>query len=314
MTTTLNPPKSDSRLKKWQNILDHYLKDCITFFYPTIHEKINWSKGCRILDAQLQSIKFDDMVKKPFIGKLLTFTWKSGESGAILLHVTGGEDGLPAYLLRYHSQIYHLYDLLALPLVILTDDHPDWHPKHYEFSTGGYSTLNLSLQTCKLLDYQDKKDVLKQEESLFGMMVLAYLAVMETKENPQARYSSKLELTRLSLTKEYSRNTRADVIQMINWAIRLPEELELEYLAELCELMLDKKECINGLKKFIRDEGYLEIYQEEYQKGYEEGKRNKKMAIARSMLDRNISLDWVKQIMRLSDSDLADLEKQVKQH
>jgi predicted transposase/invertase (TIGR01784 family) len=58
-------------------------------------------------------------------------------------------------------------------------------------------------------------------------------------------------------------------------------------------------------EQFAREEG-MKIGRKE---GRQEGENKKALAIARSMLAENASLDFIKRVTQLSDSDLAELMK-----
>lgn len=43
----------------WKDILETYFQKCLLFFFPTIHQDIDWERGYNFLDQELQQIVRD---------------------------------------------------------------------------------------------------------------------------------------------------------------------------------------------------------------------------------------------------------------
>ena len=62
-----------------------------------------------------------------------------------------------------------------------------------------------------------------------GLVVLAHLAAQETHGDAQARYRRKLKLTRRLYERGLSRQRIIDLYRFLDWILRLPDDLELQY-------------------------------------------------------------------------------------
>ncbi len=75
----------------------------------------------------------------------------------------------------------------------------------------------------------------------FATVILAQLAVLETRKNPQARYDTKLALTRKLYEKGWGRGDILQLYTLIDWLIALPKELMLNYHQEVAHIEEEKK-------------------------------------------------------------------------
>jgi hypothetical protein len=83
--------------------------------------------------------------------------------------------------------------------------------------------------SVKLLDYGSLQAELETDDSLFATVVLAHLAAQATHRDVQARYLRKLALTRRLYERGLSRQRIIDLYRFLDWILRLPEDLELQY-------------------------------------------------------------------------------------
>ena len=178
-----------SKDSAWKDILDVYIKECMEFFYPKINKKIDWSLGYEILDKELQSITTEAMIGKRFVDKLIKVKSIDGAEQAILLHIEiqgQKEDEFPLRLFQYYYRLFDRYKKPILTLTILTDDNKSWNPENYQTKVWDFPVLSFNFQTCKLLNYQANKEDLENVDNPFGIVVLAHLAAIETKNDSKS--------------------------------------------------------------------------------------------------------------------------------
>ncbi|WP_295427114.1 hypothetical protein [uncultured Thiodictyon sp.] len=83
--------------------------------------------------------------------------------------------------------------------------------------------------SVKLLDYAARQAELEASDNPFATLVLAHLAAQATRDDDQARYERKLYLTRRLYERGLTRQRIIDLYRFIDWILRLPEDLELQY-------------------------------------------------------------------------------------
>ena len=77
-----------------------------------------------------------------------------------------------------------------MTLAVLADGNRTWRPSVYQAKVWGTEVLSFRFFTIKLLDYADKIEFLEQTANPFGVIVLAQLAALKTRKNPDARVHS----------------------------------------------------------------------------------------------------------------------------
>jgi uncharacterized protein (UPF0335 family) len=185
------------------------------------------------------------------------------------------------------------YNESILTLAILTDDNKIWHPKNYQKQVCGFPVLTFNFQTCKLLDYRDHKQELEDSINPFGIVILAHLAAMNTKRNPQARYELKFSLTRRLYEKGHGRDYVINLFKMIDWVLVIPKELELEYRIKIHELEeAGNVSYITSIERLGREEGL--------QQGFQKGVKSVEKIMRSKGLDQNT----IKEILELSKKEL----------
>lgn len=284
----------------WKDILDVYFKEFMEFFYPEIAEKIDWIMPYETLDNELQSITTDSMVGKTFVDKLLKVKSLDGKEEVVLIHIEiqgQKEEDFSKRLFQYYCKLFTKYDQSILTLAILTDNNQNWHPHNYHRDVFGYSVLSFYFKTHKLLEYQNKKSDLEISANPFAVVVLVHLVFLETKKDPKARFLMKLRLTRLLYDRGCGRDYVINLLKVIDWALVIPKDLELEYKEKLHELEEEKNmSYVTSFERLSREEGL--------QQGLQQGEHRKALAIAKSLLKQKIPLPVIKSATGLSEEEL----------
>ena len=104
-----------------------------------------------------------------------------------------------------------------LTLAILTDDSPAWRPETYKLAIWNMEVILFRFQSVKLLDYTEKKHQLEKITNPFGIVVLAQLAAIETKQQAQDRLVQKFALTRRLYDRGLERDAILNLYRFIDW-------------------------------------------------------------------------------------------------
>jgi hypothetical protein len=115
-------------------------------------------------------------------------------------------------------------------LSILTDTQGRFRPNGYERERWGCS-LRFRFPTVKLLDWRDRAAALEADRNPFALVALAHLQALA--HRGPARKGAKLRLIRLLYAREYSREQILAWFRVLDWILRLPEDLEREFMDEL---------------------------------------------------------------------------------
>ena len=60
----------------WKEIIQLYFEDFMLFFFPQVHQEIDWNKGFEFLDQELQQVVRDAELGKRLVDKLPNFKCK----------------------------------------------------------------------------------------------------------------------------------------------------------------------------------------------------------------------------------------------
>ena len=150
----------------------------------------------------------------------------------MLLHIEiqgKKETGFEKRLFEYFYRLHDRYNIPIVTLAVLTDSNRAWRPSVYQAKVWGTEVLSFRFFTIKLLDYVDKSEFLEQTANPFGLIVLAQLAALKTRKNPNARCTVKSSLTRKLYERGLERDAIINLYKFLDWVLTLPEALEIRY-------------------------------------------------------------------------------------
>ena len=255
----------------WKEILDAYFKDCIEYCLPELSALINWQKSFVSLDKELQAITKGTTSGKRLLDKLFKVHLKDGREQWVLIHIEVQGKPDDEFAKRMFTYGYRIYDKYQQPIVscaILTDDHKEWRPHHYEVGLAG-SYLSSEFLVIKLIDYRNKRKELEASMNPFASVILVQLAALEAKSKPdEQRKQVKFALTRRLYEKGFSKKEVCNLYKFIDWLIGLSKPLELEYLNEVYELEESKKMAyISNAEKFGIEKGIKKVAEQSLEQG-----------------------------------------------
>ena len=155
---------------------------------------------------------------------------KDGKTTWVLIHVEvqgEPEREFAKRMYQYNYRIQDKYNRDVISLAVLSDTNPSFRPSRYAFEMGGCE-ITFRFPIAKLLDWQHKLDALLASENTFALIVAAQLHAKLLKE-PKQRLDAKTRLIRLLYERGYSREQVIELFRFIDWMIRLPDNLDIEF-------------------------------------------------------------------------------------
>jgi hypothetical protein len=168
----------------WKKIIEHFFKEFMLFFFPQVHDSIDWTRGYDFLDKELQKLIRESITKELRVDKLVKVWLKNGEM-SLYIHIevqAQYDSEFKERMFIYHYRLYDRYGPNVVSLAVLGDDRKNWLPKAYSYEKLGCG-MSFHFPIVKLLDYQDKWDELDQSNNPFAIVVKAHLKSLETKWN-----------------------------------------------------------------------------------------------------------------------------------
>jgi flagellar biosynthesis/type III secretory pathway protein FliH len=129
------------------------------------------------------------------------------------------------------------------------------------------SETSIHFPIAKLTDYHDKVDELLTMDNSFAMVTATHVLTQQTRKNAVERYKAKQLLVRLLYQRQWDKQRIIDLFGVIDWMMRLPEELEQQLWQDID--ILEENEnmrYVTSIERFIiakeRQEGLLQGLQE----------------------------------------------------
>ncbi len=275
----------------WKDILEAYFQDFMQFFFPQIHDDIDWSRGYDFLDQELQQVVRDAELGKRLTDKLVK-VWKlSREETWVLAHIeiqSQEESNFSDRMFVYYYRLRDRYNQKIASLAILGDERETWRTQPFQTELWGCRVL-FEFPIIKLLDYAPRWSELEATRNPFEIAVMAHLKTKETRHDAVARKEWKFRLTRRLYEQGYERQDILNLFRFLDWMMELPEEL----------------------KQAFRNE--LEQYEQERQMPYvtsieQMAKEQERQAIACNLLRENIPLEIIAQATGLTIAQLQQLQ------
>lgn len=140
----------------------------------------------------------------------------------------------------YYYRLVDRYKCGVTSLALLADGDPSWRPDAYWHDTLGCK-MTFRYPTTKLLDFQERKDELQSSSSPFALLTLALLKVGETSDDMAERGRWKLQAMRGLYYLDAPQIQKRQLLKFIDWAVRLPDELDRQLHTILAHSEEDKK-------------------------------------------------------------------------
>jgi hypothetical protein len=227
----------------WKQALEVYFQAFLAFFFPAIHNDIDWSRGFETLDKELQQIAPRSAQSRLYVDKLVKVWRKNGREVWVLLHVevqTQRQHGFARRLYVYNGRIFARYNERVVSVALLADDNPKWRPNRYEDELWGWSQ-QMIFPTVKLLDYGNREAALEMSTNPFAHVVLAHLKALETRRDPEGWRVWKFRLVRGLYERGFQAEDVRQLFLLVDWLMELPRAHENLFWEEVHRYEEEKK-------------------------------------------------------------------------
>ncbi|MBF0612239.1 MAG: cytosolic protein [Magnetococcales bacterium] len=259
----------------WKAILEDYFQDFLAFFLPEAHHDIDWSRGYEFLDKELVRITREAEIGTRFMDRLAKVWQINGEERGILIHVDVQGEQQKKFPSRMFTYYYRAYDLKQLPVVglaVLTDDSKNWRPVEFRQELWGCQVV-YRFNMVKLLDYEDKLELLESSDNPFAIVTLAHLQAKKTHNQPASRFDAKWQIIRSLYRRGFARQKIIDLFRFVDWVLALPldddqrfwqqlshfeEETKMPYLCSVERIGIEKGR-LEGMAEML-----MELLQERF--------------------------------------------------
>jgi hypothetical protein len=246
----------------WKEGLELYFEPFLAFFFPAVHELIDWSRSYESLEQEFQQFVKDSELGKRFTDKLFKVWRRDGEETWILVHieVQSQEDSdFAERMFVYNYRCFDRYRKPVISLAVLGDERPNWRPSSYGYDLGG-CRVGIEFPIAKLIDYETQWEELDRSRNPFVVVVMAHLKTKATTGQPQQRKQWKWTLVRKLFEQGYSKNDVVELFRLIDWMMTLPDRLEREFRAELRQYQEEHQmPYVTSIERLAKEEGQREI-------------------------------------------------------
>ncbi|REJ42067.1 MAG: hypothetical protein DWQ54_14310 [Microcystis flos-aquae TF09] len=212
----------------WKEALSEYFEAFLYFFFPEVHQLIDWTKIPESLEKELKRITASAKTKKRFADKLYKVWLLRGEEVWILIHIeiqSQYEENFPQRMYIYNYRAFDLYQKPVISLAILGDERVNWRPDSYNYTIAGCE-VSLKFPTVKLLDYEERWTELETSSNPFAIIVMAHLKTKATTGKLPQREQWKWRLIRGLYEKEFEREQIIKLFEIIDNMMTLSPELQ----------------------------------------------------------------------------------------
>ena len=166
----------------------------------------------------------------------------------------------------YNYRLFDRYQADIASLAVLADNSAPFRPNEYRRGRWGCE-LEFRFPVEKLLDWHSRWAELEASTNPFALVVMAHLKTQEIKDGV-ARKGWKMRLVRLLYERGYTREQVLELFRVLDWMLRLPEDLEQEFKRELIAFKEQAKmPYVTSIERLSRQEGRTEGRTEGRQQG-----------------------------------------------
>jgi hypothetical protein len=205
----------------WKDIIEYLFEDFMKFFFPQVHEKIDWARGYEFLEQELRRVVREAVTQNRCVDKLVKVWLKNGQKALLYIHIevqAQYDTKFSERMFIYHYRLYDRFGPQVTSLAILGDNVESWRPRSYHYETIA-SELSFCFSMVKLLDYQDKLDELEKSSNPFAMVVRAHLKALETQKSPQQRFDWKVVLFKAVFDENYGEEKTNRLLGFLDWVL-----------------------------------------------------------------------------------------------
>ncbi|WP_200251594.1 hypothetical protein [Lamprobacter modestohalophilus] len=171
-------------------------------------------------------------------------------------------------MFQYNYRIRDRYDRSVVSLAVLSDTNRQFRPSSYEDGRWGCRIL-FEFPTVKLLDYTEPERwaELEASDNVFALVIMAQIRAKVT-DDAETLKGWKFRLIRMLYERGYERPLILQLFRLIDWMIRLPEGLEVDFRQELYAYEEQQRMPYNHIWSAPRCKSHLTVQQKETLRPY----------------------------------------------
>ncbi len=254
-------PEQDAYDSPWKDIIETYFQEFMAFFFPDAAKDIDWDRKFEFLDKELSQVVRDATLGKRLADKLARVWRMDGEESWVLVHVElqGQYDAaLSKRVFTYNYRIFDHHNRPVASLVVLADERPGWRPDGFGYELWGCK-VGITYPIVKLTDYEDRWHELEGSGNPFAVAVMAHIKTRATRGDPEDRRKWKTYLTKRLYRLGYDKQDVINLFHFIDWMMRLPEEADHAFWAEIQAFEEEEKmKYVSSVEKIGRKQGRIE--------------------------------------------------------
>jgi hypothetical protein len=227
----------------WKEALEWFFEPFLSFFFPTPHGSIDWSRTCEFLDKELQQIVPEAATGHGTVDKLVKVWTPAGQEAWVLVHVevqSQPDNTFAERMYRYNHRLQDKYGRMPVSLAILGDERANWRPDTHGDGLWGCE-VRFTFPTVKLVDYKDEEAALEANPNPFAAITLAHLKSQETKNDPADRYDWKMRLVKGLYDRGFNKLQMRRLFRLIDWVIKLSRAQHARFKDELDRFEQEKQ-------------------------------------------------------------------------
>ena len=249
----------------WKEALRLYFRAFLLFFFPKVHDIIDWTREHISLETELQQMTGESQAAKRITDKLFQVWLASGELAWVLIHVevqSQYDIDFIKRMYRYNCLATGQYERSVISVAILGDESKSWRPRIYKFGAADYKSI-MRFPIAKLVDYESRWDELEASTNPFAIMVMAHLKTKATQGLPQERLRWKRILARSLFEKGYSIEEVRQQFQLIDRMMALPKPIQRDFKIEMEQYQEEKEmRFMSQIELMAKEDGFLEAFRE----------------------------------------------------
>jgi hypothetical protein len=222
----------------WKFLIIKYFFQFIAFFLPDLYKDIDTERPPVFLDNELHAIWRAMKTGLKMTDKLVQVWLKNGEERLLLVHIEVQARFETLFSKRMFTISYRILDRYKVQPVALAVFVDTPIPADFDtFKDTIYGTEMFYKYNAYKVITQTEEELLKRDDNLFALVVLANLRTIQTKGKEDEK-KEKLEFDRLTFKKHlynllvernFEPEVYYDVLNFIDYMMILPESLKIEY-------------------------------------------------------------------------------------
>ncbi|MCP5049521.1 MAG: hypothetical protein GY940_20285 [bacterium] len=291
----------------WKEVIERLFESFLKFYFPALHEVIDFSKKVEFLNNELREITAGTDLGDREADVLVKVPLKNGRSRYIhiIFHFEVQGQGQDNFMERMFIYYYRAFDnkldenIPVASAAIFTDNDPNYKPCEYEVEFCGFE-LYFKIPVVKILDYKLDPILCKKLETSDSPMAIVTRAQLKSlelkKSDEETKFEATKELIRECYRKGYSREYVRVLIKFIEWVFRSSKKFEKRL-----------KEAITIIEEEYKMEYLASWEREAIKKGKKEGEDNKAIKIAKEMLKDGLPIPSIMKYTGLSQKKINQL-------